>query len=70
MGKLPGWAKTKIIQSTNPGLQSQGDGVKSRWADRTNHEINIMRSFEDTPFNNPGEEDSSHKDGSSLEWAR
>ncbi|XP_023335709.1 mitogen-activated protein kinase-binding protein 1 isoform X3 [Eurytemora carolleeae] len=69
VGKLPGWAKTKIIQSSSPALQPQGDAVKGRWADRANQEINL-RSFEDTPFNNPGEEDSSPKEGSSLEWAR
>jgi len=64
VGKLPGWAKTKIIQSSaSPGLQPPSDIVKGRWADRAGR-------YEDTPFSAPGEEDNSPKEGSSLEWAR
>ena len=70
MGKLPGWAKTKIIQSSSPSLAPPPDPVsKGRWADRAGQDLSI-RSYEDTPFSAPGEEDSSPKEGSSLEWAR
>ena len=63
VGKLPSWAKSKIIESSSPSLAPPSDVGKGRWG---------RGAFTDTPFSAPatGEEEGSPKDNSSLEWAR
>jgi hypothetical protein len=65
VGKLPGWAKTKIIASSSPpaGAAAAVGAAKSRWATappplRPSSYDNIIV-----------EDDSSPKEGSSLEWS-
>jgi len=61
VGKLPSWAKSKVIDSSSPSLAPPSDVGKGRWG---------RGAFTDTPFSAPGEEEGSPKDNSSLEWAR
>ncbi len=66
VGKLPGWAKTKIIASSSPpaaGAPAAVGAAKSRWGAappplRPSSYDNIIV-----------EDDSSPKEGSSLEWS-
>jgi len=72
VGKLPGWAKTKIIASSSPpaagptGVPAAG-AAKSRWADRGGggSAPPLRPSYDNIIV----EDDSSPKEGSSLEWS-
>jgi hypothetical protein len=67
VGKLPGWAKTKIIASSSPpaataAAAANGQSAKSRWAG--------VGAPAPRPYDNIiVEDDSSPKEGSSLEWS-
>ena len=72
VGKLPGWAKTKIIASSSPPAApspAAAAPAKSRWADRAGGG-GPPTAVPLRPYDNIiVEDDSSPKEGSSLEWS-
>ncbi len=65
VGKLPGWAKTKIIASSSPpaaGAPAAVGAAKSRWGAAPPP---LRPSYDNIIV----EDDSSPKEGSSLEWS-
>jgi len=71
VGKLPAWAKSKIVESSNApsaGLNKQKEASRGRWASRQG--VDAFNPFNSEPMMFQPPDDDSQKDPSSLEYPR
>eukprot|EP00090_Calanus_glacialis_P047022 TRINITY_DN951_c0_g1_i1.p1 TRINITY_DN951_c0_g1~~TRINITY_DN951_c0_g1_i1.p1 ORF type:complete len:1635 (-),score=371.74 TRINITY_DN951_c0_g1_i1:570-5474(-) len=73
VGKLPAWAKSKIVESSSPptvGLNKQKEASRGRWASRQGGGPGSFNPFSSEPIMFQPPDDDSQKDPSSLEYPR
>eukprot|EP00092_Neocalanus_flemingeri_P014006 GFUD01015108.1.p1 GENE.GFUD01015108.1~~GFUD01015108.1.p1 ORF type:complete len:974 (+),score=215.91 GFUD01015108.1:67-2922(+) len=73
VGKLPAWAKSKIVESTSPLAVSgskQKEASRGRWASRQGGGPGSFNPFSSEPIMFQPPDDDSQKDPSSLEYPR
>jgi len=73
VGKLPAWAKSKIVESSSPivdGVNKQKEASRGRWASRQGGGPGSFNPFSSEPMMFQPPDDDSQKDPSSLEYPR
>jgi len=73
VGKLPAWAKSKIVESSSPlvdGVNKQKEASRGRWASRQGGGPGSFNPFSSEPLMFQPPDDDSQKDPSSLEYPR